>query len=86
MIYVYSVVEPETLRAFWEIESWVSRFLPRGKVLVGNKRDLAEELGYVVEGDEEARSLKALRLYYASALKDALEVLMRILENLTFST
>jgi len=81
--YVYSVVEPETLGALWEIEEWVSRFSPRRKILVGDKRDLAEELGFMAVGEEAAEAFEALRVYYTSALKDDAEVLIRhILENL----
>ncbi|ACB40179.1 Rab family GTPase [Pyrobaculum neutrophilum] len=83
VVYVYSVVDPPTLQALWEIENWVSRYPPHTKVLLGNKRDLAEEVGVFTEGDDAATALGSVRLYYTSALKDEPEELLsHLVENL----
>jgi hypothetical protein len=50
-------------------------------VLIGNKRDLAEELGLFVEGDEIANAVGAAKIYYISALKDSIEVLLKPIEE-----
>jgi hypothetical protein len=45
VVYVYSVVEPETLGALWEIEEWVSRFSPRRKSLWATSEILQRSSG-----------------------------------------
>ena len=50
-------------------------------MLIGNKRDLAEELGLLVEGDEIANAVGAAKIYYMSALKDNIDVLYKPLEE-----
>ncbi|MEM4763786.1 MAG: Miro domain-containing protein, partial [Pyrobaculum sp.] len=83
IVYVYSVVDPPTLEALWEIENWVSKYPAPRKILIGNKKDLADEIGVFTEGEDAARSLGASKLYYTSALKDDPEHLLRhIVENL----
>ncbi len=47
---MYSVVDPASYHALWDIEMWVSRYSPHRKIVIGNKKDLAEELGYMIEG------------------------------------
>ena len=83
IVYMYSVVEPATLDALYEIHEWAAGVPASARVLVGNKRDLAEEVGFMVEGDGVAASLNASRIYYTSALKDDAASLFRnIAENL----
>jgi len=84
MIYMYDVTDQSSLYAIAELHS---ALLDRGirpyrkVVLVGNKRDLAEELGLFVEGDEIATAVGASKIYYISALKDNIEVLYKPLEE-----
>jgi len=83
IVYMYSVVDPASYHALWDIETWVSRYPPHRKIVIGNKTDLAEELGYMIEGEDAVRWLNALRLYYVSALKDDPQRLFDIIiENL----
>lgn len=83
IVYMYSIVDPPTLHALWEIENWVSKYPPHKKILIGNKRDLAEEVGFMTEGDDVATAIGAVRLYYTSALKDEPEELLNhLVENL----
>lgn len=86
MIYMYDVTDQATLYAIAELHS---ALLDRGispyrrVVLIGNKRDLAEELGLFVEGDEIATAVGASKIYYISALKDSVDVLYRpLVENI----
>jgi len=83
IIYMYSVVDPATYHALWDIETWVSRYPPHRKIVVGNKMDLAEEFGYMAEGEDAVKWLNAMRIYYVSALKDDPQKLLAIItENL----
>jgi signal recognition particle receptor subunit beta len=83
IVYMYSVVDPASYHALWDIETWVSRYPPHKKIVIGNKKDLAEELGYMIEGGDAVRWVNALRLYYVSALKDDPQRLFDIIiENL----
>jgi ethanolamine utilization protein EutP (predicted NTPase) len=83
IVYMYSVVDPASYHALWDIETWVSRYPPHRKIVIGNKTDLAEELGYMIEGEDAVRWVNALRLYYVSALKDDPQRLFDIIiENL----
>ncbi|MEM0483223.1 MAG: GTPase domain-containing protein [Pyrobaculum sp.] len=82
-VYMYSVVEPETLDALWAIHEWAARIPVGRRIVVGNKMDLGEELGFMAEGDEVARDIGASGLYYTSALRDDPERLLMVLfENL----
>ncbi|AET32098.1 Rab family GTPase [Pyrobaculum ferrireducens] len=84
MIYMYDLTDQASLYAIAELHS---ALLDRGispyrkVVLVGNKRDLAEELGLFVEGDEIAAAVGAPKIYYISALKDNIEYLYKPLEE-----
>ena len=84
MIYMYSLTDQYTLYAIAELHS---ALLDRGitpyrkVVLIGNKRDLAEELGLFVEGDEIANAVGAAKIYYISALKDNIEALYKPIEE-----
>lgn len=84
MIYMYDVTDQSSLYAIAELHS---ALLDRGinpykkVVIVGNKRDLAEELGIFVEGDEIATAVGAERIYYISALKDSVDVLYKPVEE-----
>lgn len=84
MIYMYDLTDQSSLYAIAELHS---ALLDRGitpyrkVVLVGNKRDLAEELGLFVEGDEIAVAVGASKIYYISALKDNIEILYRPIEE-----
>jgi len=84
MIYVYNLTDQATLYAIAEIHS---ALLDRGirpyksAVLVGNKRDLAEELGIFIEGDEIATAIGAQKIYYISALKDDRSALYKPVEE-----
>jgi len=79
--YMYDLTAPHTLDDLFKIDARAA-FAPR-KILIGNKRDLAEELGIYTEGEEVAKALGATRVYYASALKDDPSTLLHIiLENL----
>jgi GTPase SAR1 family protein len=84
MIYMYDLTDQSSLYAIAELHS---ALLDRGitpyrkVVLIGNKRDLAEELGLFVEGDEIAQAVGAAKIYYISALKDSIEVLFKPIEE-----
>jgi GTPase SAR1 family protein len=84
MMYMYDLTDESSLYAIAELHS---ALLDRGitpyrkVVLVGNKRDLAEELGLFVEGDEIAQAVGAAKIYYISALKDSIEVLLKPIEE-----
>jgi GTPase SAR1 family protein len=82
-VYMYSVAEPETFNALWSIHEWAVRIPVGRRILVGNKRDLSEEVGVFVEGEWAAEGLGAAAVYYTSALRDEPETLLKILfENL----
>jgi hypothetical protein len=74
---MYDVTRSETLYALSEILDslciYRSCLSARGVLVVGNKRDLAEELGYMVEN-----SLLPHPTKYISALRDPPEELARI--------
>ena len=84
MIYMYDLTDQSSLYAIAELHS---ALLDRGitpyrrVVLIGNKRDLAEELGLFVEGDEIANAVGAAKIYYMSALKDNIDILYQPLEE-----
>jgi GTPase SAR1 family protein len=84
MIYMYDLTDQTSLYAIAELHS---ALLDRGMtpyrkvVLIGNKRDLAEELGLFVEGDEIADAVGAAKIYYISALKDNINVLFKPIEE-----
>jgi GTPase SAR1 family protein len=84
MIYMYDLTDQSSLYAIAELHS---ALLDRGitpyrkVVLIGNKRDLAEELGLFVEGDEIAQAVGAAKIYYISALKDSIDVLFKPIEE-----
>jgi GTPase SAR1 family protein len=84
MIYMYDLTDQSSLYAIAELHS---ALLDRGitpyrkVVLIGNKRDLAEELGLFVEGDEIAQAVGAAKIYYISALKDNIDVLFKPIEE-----
>ena len=84
MIYMYDLTDQSSLYAIAELHS---ALLDRGitpyrkVVLIGNKRDLAEELGLFVEGNEIANAVGAAKIYYMSALKDNLDILYKPLEE-----
>lgn len=84
MIYMYDLTDQSSLYAIAELHS---ALLDRGinpykkVVLIGNKRDLAEELGIFIEGDEIATAVGASKIYYISALKDNLDILYLPLEE-----
>jgi GTPase SAR1 family protein len=83
IVYMYSVVDHASYHALWDIERWVSRYPSHKKIIIGNKKDIAEQLGYMIEGDEAVSRLNAQRLYYTSALKDDPRRLLEIIiENL----
>jgi signal recognition particle receptor subunit beta len=83
IVYMYSVVDHASYHALWDIETWVSRYPPHRKIVIGNKKDLAEERGYMIGGEEAVRRVNAQRLYYVSALKDDPQKLFDIIiENL----
>ena len=72
---VYDVTRADTLYALAEIlDALCQCAAAREVVVVGNKRDLAEELGYMVENH-----LLPHRTYYVSALRDPPEELLRLL-------
>ncbi|MEM4493625.1 MAG: GTPase, partial [Pyrobaculum sp.] len=72
----------ESLQAIAELHNI---FTDRGSqgareiVVVGNKKDLAEEVGFYVEADEVARAIGASEVYYISAARDPPEVFIGIL-------
>jgi GTPase SAR1 family protein len=84
MIYMYDLTDQSSLYAIAELHS---ALLDRGVtpyrkvVLIGNKRDLAEELGLFVEGDDIANAVGAAKIYYISALKDSIDVLLKPIEE-----
>jgi len=79
--YMYDVTDRRTLEELLQLAPLAS-YAPR-KILIGNKRDLAEERGTFVRGEEAAKALGATRVYYTSALKDDPSTLLHIiLENL----
>jgi len=81
IVYVYDVTDRRTLEELLQ-HAPLASYAPR-KILIGNKRDLAEERGTFVRGEEAAKALGATRVYYTSALKDDQNTLLHIiLENL----
>ena len=76
-VLVYDVTRADTLYALSEILDFLCIYRDclsaREIVVVGNKRDLAEELGYVVEN-----SLLPHPTFYVSALRDPPEKLAKI--------
>jgi GTPase SAR1 family protein len=84
MIYMYDLTDQTSLYAIAELHSaLLDRSITpyRRVVLIGNKRDLAEELGLFVEGDEIANAIGAAKIYYMSALKDNIDILYKPLEE-----
>jgi len=79
--YMYDVTNRHTLEELLQLAPLAS-YAPR-KILIGNKRDLAEERGTFVHGEEAAKALGTTHVYYTSALKDDPNTLLHIiLENL----
>jgi len=81
VIMMYDLTRQETYEALSDIWSAVcvmrSRCLAaREIVIVGNKRDLADELGYAVEADPE--QFNAIDVRRLSALKDPIEEVARV--------
>jgi GTPase SAR1 family protein len=76
-VLMYDLTRPETLYALGEILESICMFntclLAREVVVVGNKRDLAEEYGYMVEN-----TLLPYDTYYISAVKDPPEQLVKL--------
>jgi len=84
MIYMYDLTDQATLYAIAQIHSaLLDRDVQPYKsvVLVGNKRDLAEELGIFIEGNEIAAAIGAKKIYYISALKDPISALYQPIEE-----
>nr|WP_320056657.1 GTPase domain-containing protein [Pyrobaculum calidifontis] len=75
--YMYDVTDRRTLEELLQLAPLAS-YAPR-KILIGNKRDLAEERGTFVRGEEAAKALGATRVYYTSALKDSPDTLLKVL-------
>jgi len=80
IVLVYDLVRQETYDALSEI--WSTICVPRNRcptvrevVIVGNKRDLAEELGYAVEADPS--QFGAVDVRKISALRDPADVVAR---------
>ncbi|MFN3804033.1 MAG: Rab family GTPase [Pyrobaculum sp.] len=84
MIYMYDLTDQTTLYAIAELHS---ALLDRGitpyrkVVIVGNKKDLAEELGIFIDATEIATAVGASRIYYISAVRDNVEVLYKPIEE-----
>jgi GTPase SAR1 family protein len=84
MIYMYDLTDQSSLYAIAELHS---ALLDRGVtpyrkvVLIGNKRDLVDEMGLFVEGDDIANAIGAAKIYYISALKDSIDVLLKPIEE-----
>lgn len=82
LIYMYDVTSYESLYAISELHSI---FADRGSnvateiVVVGNKMDLASEVGFFVEADEIAEAIGAREVYYISAVRDPPEAFIKIL-------
>jgi GTPase SAR1 family protein len=82
LIYMYDVTSYESLYAISELHSI---FADRGSnvakeiVVVGNKMDLASEVGFFVEADEIAGAIGAREVYYISAVRDPPEAFIKIL-------
>jgi len=77
IVLMYDLVRQETYEALSEI--WSTVCVLRGRclsarevIIVGNKRDLAEELGYAVEADPS--QFDAVDVRQISALKDPIDV------------
>jgi len=80
VVLMYDLVRRETYEALQDIWSYIcifrSRCISASKVVVvGNKRDLAEELGYMVEAEPSQFGADDVR--YISALKDPVEAVAR---------
>ncbi|MEZ0319333.1 MAG: GTPase domain-containing protein [Pyrobaculum sp.] len=81
-VYMYDVLHYDTLKALVEIHSGL---LDRGikpfkrLAVVGNKMDLAKELGFQIEADEIASAVGAKEVYYISALKDDPRDLVKVI-------
>jgi len=79
-VLMYDLVRRETYEALMDIWNYICVF--RGRcvsarriVVVGNKRDLAEELGYMVEADPSQFGADDVK--YISALRDPVETVAR---------
>lgn len=82
LIYMYDVTNYESLSAISELHTL---FIEKGSqvakeiVIVGNKMDLAAEIGFYIEADEIASSIGAEEVYYISAVRDPPEVFVKII-------
>jgi len=81
VILVYDLTRQETYEALSDI--WSTVCVMRGRcltareiIIVGNKRDLADELGYAVEADPT--QFNAVDVRRLSALKDPIEEVARV--------
>ncbi|MFN3803558.1 MAG: Rab family GTPase [Pyrobaculum sp.] len=82
VLYMYDVTQYDTLQSIVEIHSrLLDRFIkPFKKIaVVGNKMDLAREIGIQVEADEIAAAVGTREVYYISALYDDVKELIKIL-------
>jgi len=82
LIYLYDVTNQETLYSISEIHSIFIELNPhvaKEVAIVGNKKDLAEEIGVFIEADDVAKALGVGEIYYISAVRDPPEVLVKIL-------
>lgn len=82
LIYLYDVTNQETLYSISEIHSIfieLNSHVAKEVAIVGNKKDLAEEIGVFIEADDVAKALGVGEIYYISAVRDPPEVLVKIL-------
>jgi GTPase SAR1 family protein len=81
MIYTYDVTDHETLYKIAALHSILpNRGAPPFKrcIVVGNKMDLAEQTGVVVETGDVAAAVGAAWVYYISALRERRERLAKL--------
>jgi len=79
LIYLYDVTNQETLYSIHSIFIELNSHVAKEVAIVGNKKDLAEEIGVFIEADDVAKALGVGEIYYISAVKDPPEVLVKIL-------
>lgn len=82
VLYMYDVIQYDTLQSIVEIHSkLLDRFIkPFKKIaIVGNKMDIAREIGIQIEADEIAAAIGTREVYYISALYDDVKELLKIL-------
>jgi len=80
IVYVYDLTDSSTLDALYQIHKRVEAvgLKARKYLVVGNKRDLAEEMGVLVDGSDFAEFVGG-KLIYISAVTEDIEAMKKML-------